>query len=305
MPGPHLAVFHPAVFNPAVFHPAVFHPAVFSPVASFRASALLTGLLTGLLTVSIACECRLAPGQTARGGTPVMPRLTREELLKKWDLNGDGTLDAGEVEVATSKMRLERAEMRLSTGLDPVTGKPRDAAPADADDENAADTGERKPLTVDELAAKLGFAPVDADGEQSGTPRSPDSAANNAARPDTSAAIAPRPMFGLPPLRSQQPGALLTPPGSPAPGSMSPGLPLTGGVRAGGLPARPGYGSHVAPPSLNAGRADATTSGGLVPRRRLSGDAPELPAGLQPPAGTPSPATPRPRRTVDDFDVYR
>jgi len=300
MPGPHLAVFNPAVFNPAVFHPAVF-----SPTMSLRASALLTGLLTGLLTVSIACECRLAPGQTARGSTPVTPRLTREELLKKWDLNGDGKLDTGEVEMATSKMRLERAEMRLSTGLDPVTGKPRNATADDANDETAGDAGERKTLTVDELAAKLGFAPADADGEQGGGPRSPDSAANDDARPDTSAAIAPRPMFGLPPLRSQQSGALLAPPGSPAPGSGSPGLPLTGGVRAGGLPARPGYGSHVSSPSLNAGRADAATSGGLVPRRRLPGDAPELPAGLQPPAGTPPPATPRPRRTVDDFDVYR
>jgi hypothetical protein len=304
MPGP-----HPAVFSPAVFSPAVFHPAVFSPATPCRASALLPGLLpgllTGILTVSIACECRLASGQTARGSTPVMPRLTREELLKKWDLNGDGSLDAGEVEVATSKMRLERAEMRLSTGLDPITGKPRDAAPDDADDETAADSGERKPLTVDELAARLGFTPVDANGEQGGAPRSPDSAANDAARTETSAAIGPRPMFGLPPLRSQQPGALVAPPGSPAPGSGSPGLPLTGGVRAGGLPARPGYGSSVAPPSLNAGRADAITSGGLVPRRRLPGDAPELPPGLQPPASPPSPATPRPRRTVDDFDVYR
>jgi len=282
-------------------HPAAFPQAVFSQGVLRRASKILTGLLA----VSIACECRLAPGQTARGSTPVTPRLTREELLKKWDLNGDGKIDTGEVEMATSKMRLERAEMRLSTGLDPVTGKPRNAAADDADDEIAADAGERQPLTVDELAAKLGFAPADATSEQGGGPRSPDSAANDDARPDTSAAIAPRPMFGLPPLRSQQSGALLAPPGSPAPGSGSPGLPLTGGVRAGGLPARPGYGSHVSPPSLNAGRADAATSGGLVPRRRLPGDAPELPAGLQPPAGTPSPATPRPRRTVDDFDVYR
>jgi hypothetical protein len=277
-----------------------------------RARGRATAALTGLFIMSIACGGRLAPGQTAAGGKPVMPRLTREELLKKWDLNGDGKLDVGEVEVATSKMRLERAEMRLSTSLDPITGKPRnpvtDDLEGDADDDGGAG-GERKPLTVDELAAKLGFTLTDADGEPRSGPRSPDSPATDAGRPETSAAIAPRPTFGLPPLRSQQPGAP-APPGSPAVGSGSPGLPLTGGVRGGGLPARPGYGSQVSPPSLNAGRADAASTGGLLPRRRLPGDTPGLSSGLQPPAGSPPPAASppaasRPRRTVDDFDIYR
>jgi hypothetical protein len=277
-----------------------------------RARGRATAALTGLFILSIACGGRLAPGQTAAGGKPVMPRLTREGLLKKWDLNGDGKLDVGEVEVATSKMRLERAEMRLSTGLDPVTGKPRNPAADDLEgdaDDDSGTGGDRKPLTVDELAAKLGFTPADAAGEQSGTPRSPDSPAADAGRPETSAAITPRPTFGLPPLRRQQPGAPV-PPGSPAVGSGSPGLPLTGGVRGGGLPARPGYGSQVSPPSLNAGRADAAATGGLLPRRRLPGAPPGLSSGLQPPVGPPppaasSPGAPRPRRTVDDFDVYR
>jgi len=253
--------------------------------------------LAGLLAVSIACACQHAPGQTAAGSKPVVPRLTREELLKKWDLNGDGTIDAGEVEVATSKMRLERAEMRLGAGLDPVTGKPRNNTTDDPEGDADDDAGERRPLTVDELAAKLGFAPADAGGEQSGRETS--------ATPEASAAISRPRMFGLPPLRGQQPEAFAFPRGSAAPGSGDSGLPLTGGVRAGGLPARPGYGSRVAAPSLNAGRADATSTGGLVPRRRSPGETPDLPAGLQPAAGSRTQATPPPRRTVDDFDVYR
>jgi hypothetical protein len=247
----------------------------------------------------VASSAMPAFGQSGTTQQSVVPPLTRAELLKKWDINGDGSLDAGEVEVASSKMRLERARLRLSTGLDPITGKPRNGSAADdADDETAADEAPQKPLTVDELAEKLGFTPVDADGDQNGKKRSSDPADNDPAGNDERRSLPPPRMFGLPPLRSQQSGALLASPGAG-------GLPLTGGSRAGGLPARPGYGSGVTSSSLNAGRTDASSTGGLVPRLRSATPTTNLPAGMQPPAGSLSPAPPRPRRTVDDFDVYR
>ncbi|MGB8853275.1 MAG: hypothetical protein WCC69_06905, partial [Pirellulales bacterium] len=56
---------------------------------------------------------------------PVVPRKTRAELIREWDINSDGTIDIGEAEVAASRMRLERAAMRLNSGFDPVTGRPR------------------------------------------------------------------------------------------------------------------------------------------------------------------------------------
>lgn len=57
--------------------------------------------------------------------TPVVPRKTREELVREWDIDSNGKIDIGEAEVAASRMRLERANLRLNSGFDPVTGRPR------------------------------------------------------------------------------------------------------------------------------------------------------------------------------------
>jgi hypothetical protein len=244
---------------------------------SGRRSRRLSGVvlwLTAGITMLGSWPC---PGQPPGSQVPAMPRLTRAELMKKWDLNGDGSIDAGEVEVASSKMRLERAKLRLQTGLDPVTGKPREDLTETADDPD--ETAESRPLTVDELAAKLGFEPLEPQDEPPLKPKTQ-----------------PR-FFGLPPGRDR---AAIMPGGIDATTGRSSsvvGPPPIGGVRAGGLAAQPGYGSGFAAPSLNAGRADAATaSGGILPRQRP----PE--AARNPP---PSSIAPRPRRTVEDFDVYR
>jgi len=59
--------------------------------------------------------------------------MSREELVRKWDLNSDGSIDEGEAEVARSRMRRDRAELQLKSGIDPLTGKPRILAVDDAD----------------------------------------------------------------------------------------------------------------------------------------------------------------------------
>lgn len=62
---------------------------------------------------------------TSQSSVPFVPRKTREELLREWDINSDGKIDFGEAEMAASRMRLKRADMRLKSGFDPVTGRPR------------------------------------------------------------------------------------------------------------------------------------------------------------------------------------
>ena len=53
------------------------------------------------------------------------PSASREELMRKWDLDRDGKVDASEAEIARSRMRRARTDAMLNSGTDPVTGRPR------------------------------------------------------------------------------------------------------------------------------------------------------------------------------------
>jgi hypothetical protein len=53
------------------------------------------------------------------------PPSGREELLRKWDVDRDGKVDASEAEVARTRMRRTRNESLMQSGIDPVTGRPR------------------------------------------------------------------------------------------------------------------------------------------------------------------------------------
>jgi len=50
---------------------------------------------------------------------------SREELIRKWDLDRDGKISDGEAEVARSRMRRARSNAELGGGTDPLTGRPR------------------------------------------------------------------------------------------------------------------------------------------------------------------------------------
>lgn len=219
------------------------------------------------------------------------PLASREELVRRWDLNDDGAIDEGEAEVARSRMRRERAEVDMQAGLDPLTGKPRIMAADDA--AGAKDEPKRSPLEDDQPPAAGRKKP------ETGLPgtRAPDvrppipsSRSGPAAGAGT---VDDRPAAG----RDARPGGGVSRQGAIRGGTSGTGGGIvTGGARAGGA-ARPGYGSTVPRPDLNAGRLPAgpprrrptPAGGGLLPRPRT---APVRPA--------PPPA----RRTVDDYDVY-
>jgi len=229
--------------------------------------ALRTAVALALLMAAPALAVAADPG--GDGSAPTT-RLSREELVRKWDLNSDGKIDKGEAEVASSRMRRERAEMRLSTGIDPVTGRPRGEPPPpeppDPDEIFGADT-----------------EPADADEAKPDRPALPGTRA-----PRTQAPRPSRPRIASPSAGEDR---------EPAPRPNSFRQPITGGVRGGGVAARPGFGARKPEAPLNAGRPieslrdgtgmlpgpqSATVRGGLLPR--------------------PRPMTPRPSR--ETYDPY-
>jgi len=83
---------------------------------------------------------RAKPGRRVRGlllvwcgviallSPPVMaqsPPSAREELMRKWDIDHDGKVDASEAEAARRRMRRSRNDAMMQSGIDPVTGLPR------------------------------------------------------------------------------------------------------------------------------------------------------------------------------------
>jgi hypothetical protein len=267
----------------------------------------------------------LVPGSgAARTG------LTREELIREWDLDGDGTISKPEADVARGRMRRKRLDMQLEGGINPLTGLPRSIDPADT----AADAGpEDEPvfrLPVDltpppepnqqpEAALPGMRAPAVTVPRRAGGPTMP-------AGP-TSATMPPLPSDGAgvqPPSRSGRASWL-------PPQRLPPAM--TGGVRAGAPAAVPGYGAGPWS-DLNAGRRPAmqrpadnqtpngrpaaagTATGGLLPSNRPPGRTGALiipnplgqPRGLgQPPRSvTPTPPlVPQPRITAEEIGGYR
>lgn len=224
----------------------------------------------------------------AEPGVAQTPSLSsREELMRKWDIDRDGKVDAGEAEVARTRMRRARNEAMMHSGIDPVTGRPR----------VAIDPVTGRPVTPSENAGERGGLSGTADdgglillpgnGEQPEGAGGSDAATDQPARPvqperpalpgtrvpaisSTIPSVAPNRSTGQTPpgsgTASSGPG--MRPPTSPAaPGSPQslgsgqdrrqpsgrPGI-ISGGVRAGAPAVRPGYGSGGPPADLNAGR---------------------------------------------------
>lgn len=281
----------------------------------------------GLRACVLAVGLLLAPAVSWPAEPGISLRMTREELQRTWDLDRNGTIDKGEMAVAASKMRQERARISLRRIIDPVTGRLLD------DDAGASGTG---------LAAPGAGGPSWLEGEA--TPRrgasrewferwSLEAAAAESADPDRGRADAPssdgrsaRPRglslngpipgrttaqttgTGLPvPARNAERGTG----GGPAAGGDA--LPATarplptGGLRAGAGPARPGYGSGVTR-DLNAGRPIDRTAGAPGPSPATTGRVPVRgPAGpgAVVPGGTTAPRVPSggrpPGRPYDPF----
>ena len=108
------------------------------------------GCACWLVGVCWAGQAMLWPSAAAQAPSP-----SRQELMRKWDIDRDGKVDASEAEIARGRMRRSRAETMMQSGTDPVTGKPRAATdpvtgrpmPPDG---AAADRGGSSALSADE-----------------------------------------------------------------------------------------------------------------------------------------------------------
>jgi hypothetical protein len=66
-----------------------------------------------------------AVGIVASSAAAQQPATSRDELIRKWDLDRDGKISDGETEIARSRMRRARLNAELGSGTDPLTGRPR------------------------------------------------------------------------------------------------------------------------------------------------------------------------------------
>jgi hypothetical protein len=110
-------------------------------------------------TFVTACMVCAAVPHASRGDDAA--GMSRQELVRKWDLNSDGSIDEGEAEVARSRMRRDRAELQLNSGIDPLTGKPRILSVDEAD--LAADPPSEQP-EPERPRAKRGAGEADLPG---------------------------------------------------------------------------------------------------------------------------------------------
>jgi len=198
-------------------------------------------------------------GLRSRGMVPETqpPQTTREELIRTWDLDGNGTIDASESSIARARMRRARMQLELDSGLDPVTGKPRGTAePAAVDGEQATEGLDAAPPPAESGPRPTKSPPLP------GT-RVPDP------KPATSGTTVPEGKRAPPAASDADPSASRQrQPATGRPGS------IMGGVRAGAPAASAGYGSRGVKPDLNAGMPRPirpgvpAARGGLLPAAR-------------------------------------
>jgi len=254
--------------------------------------------------------------------------LTRDELVRRWDLDGDGTINKSEADIARARMRRQRNEMQLESGIDPVTGRPRGESPGPTE-------GEEPPYyqLLPEVLPTEPVEPVD-----QGVVGQPKSTRPKPLSELLSPITTKDPVPGLPrmPSLTGKPEGMSSKPMVERSGRASwlppakTGSAGLGGPRAGAPPAVSGYGSNSWS-ELNAGRfralqIDAETSttnagrsptagGGLLPTVRRPGQTGALfLPGQTVPRTTPQsplvPAAPRPpmfsppRVSAEDIGGY-
>lgn len=168
------------------------------------------------------------PAASARGASDAAAEaaataVSREELLRRFDLNFDGKIDEAEGEIGRSKLRREREEEEEKARLeretiDPLTGRPREEA-------KKADP-KRRIISIDDLLPE----------------RDPEEGSEDQVSVADPAAVDAARRAGKPAGKEKPRSAARQMPLAPAPGAGKPGI-LSGGVRAGAPPARPGYGA--------------------------------------------------------------
>jgi hypothetical protein len=269
------------------------------------------GLLLALLALLVAArpataaEPAVGGGSLAPGTGGTVPRLTREELLRGWDLDRNGSISKSEADIARARMRRTRLELQLGAGIDPLTGLPRGVDGA----ETSGDEPAEEPLF------QLPPEPVPNEPSRTRTESLPGLRAPVSQAPSTAGPTLARPTAPAAPGSTPSPAA--TPKPLSARASWLPSQQLsptaTGGVRANAPAALPGYGSG-AWSDLNAGRRPESLpsaahgqgtgptkpSGGLLPSIRPPGRTgaiilPPLPGRTVGPAAPRPPQAPVPR----------
>ena len=261
-------------------------------------------------------------GMTTAPAAAQVPMVSREELMRQWDVDRDGKVDASEAEIARGRMRRARTDAMMNSGNDPVTGKPR----------TAIDPVTGRPVPSTASAERGGLStPASDDGLilVPGTGERPDATGNaggkdNPPRPPRRerealpGTRAPSMSSTIPSVTPRLPTGGSLPGASPGSGTAAgarppgarPGI-IAGGTRADMPGARPSSGVGGRPPGdLNAGRlpgglpqargvAPGTVSGPrLGPMQqsgagRLAGPGPSVPRpGIGPYRGATSPGTP-------------
>lgn len=209
------------------------------------------------------------PAET-KGADEPPPLLSRGELLRRFDLNFDGKIDEAEGEVGRAKLRREREEEERQRQereeINPLTGRPR----GEEGLEKKAEPRKRRIISIDDLLPGNDDAPEgdEAGDSATGVGRETGSRKGKDEPIDPTAAERSR-TGGLLGSKEAPRSAARKPSVAPETGAARPGL-LSGGVRAGAPPARPGYGAPSTPSPgsgnktsrpLNAGRP----AGSLLP----------------------------------------
>jgi hypothetical protein len=185
------------------------------------------------------------PAEAQLPGATTTPRtgLTREELTRSWDLDGDGTISKSEAEVAKARMKRERIELQLGE-TDPLTGKPRSPDDLPIEEHTPGDEPEFRLPPEDPLLPP-------SRGPGAGLPgmRSPSPAPPPIRAPIPSTGLGNVPTPSVPRIDPSRPGSTASGLGAGTGRStgaswLTPGgSTVTGGVRAGAPAASQGYGS--------------------------------------------------------------
>lgn len=235
----------------------------------------------------------MAPGLKGSGSS-------REELVRQWDLDGNGTIDASEASVARARMRRSRMQLELDSGIDPVTGKPRVIVDGESPDD--------KPPAESEQPMDL---PPERRKRTAEDPALPGTRVPDAKLPDSTPITTPpsAPTAPSVPTTDSRPSSgseKRSTPARPAPSASRPGS-ITGGIRAGAPAARPGYGALGPKRDLNAGipLPDTSRSAGARGEAPRGGLLPSMRPPTAPRPGVPATPAPRPPRvSADDIGGF-
>lgn len=235
-------------------------------------------------------------------------------MLRRFDLNFDGKIDEAEGELGRAKLRREREEeerqRREREEINPLTGRPRSEESLD----KQAEPRKRRIISIDDLLPGNEDSPPDSlPGDEAGRPVA-GAGRGTASRKEKDESIDPAAASrsrsgGLLGSKEAPRSAARKPSATPEAGSTRPGL-LSGGVRAGAPPARPGYGApppttpgggSKSPRPLNAGRPVGSLRPGSSPAKPgapaagngLGGQLPARPQTGRPSATQPTEAAPR------------